>query len=181
LSLSSTHFFMRITCILRSRVLVMSALAPKRRRIEHNPETRARLWREWEATHEPCPLRRLQNNPGRLAVFVSALDALKRPACVTPPLKTTEDAIFDFTKLDSALYPVPVGSPISLGPSTVCISEDTGACGIEYIATIAGDSDGIWCKNCEMWLNGSAQWEDHKIGKKHKKNVRNCSLMLPMP
>jgi hypothetical protein len=94
---------------------------------------------------------------------------------------TTEDAIFDFTKLDSALYPVPVGSPISLGPSTVCISEDTGACGIEYIATIAGDSDGIWCTNCEMWLNGPAQWEDHKIGKKHKKNVRNCSLMLPMP
>jgi hypothetical protein len=85
---------MRITCILRSRVLVMSALAPKRRRIEHNPETRARLWREWEATHEPCPLRRLQNNPGRLAVFVSALDALKRPACVTPPLKTKLCTLF---------------------------------------------------------------------------------------
>ena len=22
-----------------------------------------------------------------------------------------------------------------------------------------------------MWLNGPTQWEDHKIGKKHKKNV----------
>jgi hypothetical protein len=180
LSLSITHFFMRITCILRSRVLVMSALVPKRRRIEHNPETRARLWREWEATHELCPLRRLQNNPGRLAVFASALDALQRPACVTPPLKTIEDAIFDFAKLDSLLYPVPVGAPISLGPSTVCpeMPEDTGACVKKYF-TIAGDSDGIWCTDCEMWLNGPTQWEDHKIAKKHKKNcVRKCSPKL---
>ena len=23
-----------------------------------------------------------------------------------------------------------------------------------------------------MWLNGPTQWEDHKIGKKHKKNVK---------
>jgi hypothetical protein len=98
----------------------MSALAPKRRRIERNPETRARLWREWDATHELCPLRRLQDNPGRLAVFASALDALKRPACATPPLKTIEDVIHDFAKLDSVEYPVPIGDPISLSPSVVC-------------------------------------------------------------
>ena len=29
-----------------------------------------------------------------------------------------------------------------------------------------------YCDLCEMWLNGPTQWEDHKIGKKHKKNLR---------
>ena len=29
-----------------------------------------------------------------------------------------------------------------------------------------------YCPDCEMWLNGPTQWEDHKIGKKHKKNVK---------
>ena len=29
-----------------------------------------------------------------------------------------------------------------------------------------------YCKICEMWLNGPTQYEDHKIGKKHKKNAR---------
>jgi len=29
-----------------------------------------------------------------------------------------------------------------------------------------------YCEDCEMWLNGPTQWEDHKIGKKHKKNVK---------
>jgi dsRNA-specific ribonuclease len=27
-----------------------------------------------------------------------------------------------------------------------------------------------WCPECEMWLNGPTQMEDHKIGKKHRKN-----------
>ena len=27
----------------------------------------------------------------------------------------------------------------------------------------------IYCDKCEMWLNGPAQWEDNKVGKKHKK------------
>ena len=31
-----------------------------------------------------------------------------------------------------------------------------------------------FCKYCEMWLNGPTQFEDHKIGKKHKKNVRKA-------
>ncbi len=30
----------------------------------------------------------------------------------------------------------------------------------------------VYCPDCEMWLNGPTQWEDHKIGKKHKKNKR---------
>ena len=29
----------------------------------------------------------------------------------------------------------------------------------------------VYCEDCEMWLNGPTQWEDHKIGKKHKKNL----------
>ena len=32
----------------------------------------------------------------------------------------------------------------------------------------------IYCEECEMWLNGGTQWEDHKIGKKHKKNVKKA-------
>ena len=36
----------------------------------------------------------------------------------------------------------------------------------------AGFEDGaIYCKECELWLNGSAQWEDHKLGKKHRNNL----------
>ena len=33
-------------------------------------------------------------------------------------------------------------------------------------------SDAVFCEHCEMWLNGPTSWLDHKIGKKHKKNVR---------
>ena len=30
----------------------------------------------------------------------------------------------------------------------------------------------VYCKFCQMWLNGQAQWADHIPGKKHKKNVQ---------
>ena len=36
------------------------------------------------------------------------------------------------------------------------------------------DSLPRYCEDCEMWLNGGPQWEDHKIGKKHKKAVKGC-------
>ena len=29
----------------------------------------------------------------------------------------------------------------------------------------------VYCEHCEMWLNGPSQWYDHKIGRKHKKNI----------
>lgn len=29
----------------------------------------------------------------------------------------------------------------------------------------------IYCKHCQMWLNGPTQWADHEIGKKHRKAV----------
>ncbi len=33
--------------------------------------------------------------------------------------------------------------------------------------------DAVYCDKCEMWLNGPTQWEDHQIGKKHKKHCRS--------
>lgn len=33
-------------------------------------------------------------------------------------------------------------------------------------------STAVYCKQCQAWLNGPRQWEDHKIGKKHRKNVQ---------
>ena len=29
----------------------------------------------------------------------------------------------------------------------------------------------VYCSSCDMWLPGNDQWEDHKIGKKHKKKT----------
>ncbi|CAE7855451.1 unnamed protein product [Symbiodinium necroappetens] len=33
----------------------------------------------------------------------------------------------------------------------------------------------IYCKFCQMWLNGPTQWADHEIGKKHQKAVRRAA------
>ena len=37
------------------------------------------------------------------------------------------------------------------------------------------ENGAVYCEYCEMWLNGPTQWEDHKIGKTHKKHVRRRS------
>ena len=34
-----------------------------------------------------------------------------------------------------------------------------------------------YCEDCEVWLNGPTQWDDHKIGKKHKKRVKKNSKL----
>ena len=34
------------------------------------------------------------------------------------------------------------------------------------------NGDAVYCRDCEMWLNGPTQWEDHKVGKKHKRNFK---------
>ena len=34
------------------------------------------------------------------------------------------------------------------------------------------DGPAAYCDDCEMWLYGSRHFEDHKISKKHQKNVR---------
>ena len=36
----------------------------------------------------------------------------------------------------------------------------------------ATQDDAVYCEMCEMWLNGPTQWEDHKIGKEHKKHSK---------
>ena len=42
------------------------------------------------------------------------------------------------------------------------------------------DADGedhamaVYCIECQTWLNGPRQYDDHKIGKKHKKNVQKA-------
>ena len=35
------------------------------------------------------------------------------------------------------------------------------------------DEEPIYCPSCQMWLRDQFQWEDHKIGKKHRKNTRS--------
>ena len=30
----------------------------------------------------------------------------------------------------------------------------------------------VYCVICEMWINGDVQWQDHSIGRKHKKNLK---------
>ena len=37
----------------------------------------------------------------------------------------------------------------------------------------------VYCEDCEMWLNGPTQWEDHKIGKKHKKRSKRKNKIIP--
>ena len=34
------------------------------------------------------------------------------------------------------------------------------------------ETTAVYCPECQTWLNGPRQWEDHKIGKKHRKNVQ---------
>ena len=34
------------------------------------------------------------------------------------------------------------------------------------------ETTAVYCQECQAWLNGPRQWEDHKIGKKHRKNVQ---------
>ena len=37
----------------------------------------------------------------------------------------------------------------------------------------------VYCKECQTWLNGPRQWADHKIGKKHRKNVQKARQGTP--
>ena len=43
--------------------------------------------------------------------------------------------------------------------------------GREPVPSSETEDGAVYCGYCEMWLNGPTQWEDHRIGKKHKKNV----------
>ena len=49
-----------------------------------------------------------------------------------------------------------------------------GGGGAEAVAAKYCEYCKIYCKYCEMWLNGPIQFKDHKVGKKHKQNVRKA-------
>ena len=34
----------------------------------------------------------------------------------------------------------------------------------------------VYCRACEFWLNSQTQWEDHVIGKKHKKYMKEFTM-----
>ena len=42
---------------------------------------------------------------------------------------------------------------------------------IQFLMAAGFEDDAIYCDLCEMYLNGEAQWADHLLGKKHKKNL----------
>ena len=47
--------------------------------------------------------------------------------------------------------------------------------GEEEIDLLFGEGGAVYCPDCSTWLNGPGQWEDHKIGKKHRKNTQKKS------
>ena len=52
--------------------------------------------------------------------------------------------------------------------------DDTGNAQAENNEEADDHAMAVWCRECETWLNGPRQWEDHKIGKKHRKNVQKA-------
>ena len=71
----------------------------------------------------------------------------------------------------------------SIACMTVEVDSDDGASNemeaAEAGPTTEGDDGSVWCKDCEKWLNGSTQMNQHKIGKEHKKNVRRIKKAEP--
>ena len=37
-------------------------------------------------------------------------------------------------------------------------------------STSKSDEGAVYCQDCKRWLNGPTQWEEHKIGKRHRKS-----------
>eukprot|EP00913_Durusdinium_trenchii_P007073 g6655.t1 len=44
-------------------------------------------------------------------------------------------------------------------------------CSMNFAHSVSTPYKAIYCKHCQMWLNGPTQWADHEIGKKHRKAV----------
>ena len=42
------------------------------------------------------------------------------------------------------------------------------------------EDDAVYCVLCDIWLNGPTQWDDHKLGKKHRKNVEKNHAIARM-
>ena len=56
------------------------------------------------------------------------------------------------------------------------ISKFSTACQQNALETYEGHAMAVYCKECQTWLNGPRQFEDHKIGKKHRKNVQKAKI-----
>ena len=39
--------------------------------------------------------------------------------------------------------------------------------------------EAVYCPDCEMWLNGPLQWQDHQVGKKHRKALQRRRGVVP--
>ena len=33
-------------------------------------------------------------------------------------------------------------------------------------------NEAVYCEVCSFWLNGPTEWEDHQIGRFHKRSIR---------
>ena len=36
------------------------------------------------------------------------------------------------------------------------------------------DGDAMYCSDCQIWLHGLVQWQDHRIGRKHGQNMKRA-------
>ena len=78
------------------------------------------------------------------------------------------------------MVPIPATGIEDFPPDPQALEEDEKAAqaleddekAAEQNEMIAKTGEKIWCEDCEMELNGPTQWEDHKNGKKHIKNVK---------
>ena len=53
----------------------------------------------------------------------------------------------------------------------------------EDFPSVEAQCRNIYCETCEMWVNGPEQWQDHSIGKKHKKcsKIKKYGTPEPVP
>ena len=45
---------------------------------------------------------------------------------------------------------------------------------VDWLRDMKNNEDRWFCP-CDMWLNGRTQYEDHRIGKKHRKNAKRIA------
>ena len=60
--------------------------------------------------------------------------------------------------------------------SNCTAAEHAGATTAPECSHSSPTPEAMYCEVCEMWLNGPTQWEDHLIGKKHRKNWKALAM-----
>ncbi len=53
---------------------------------------------------------------------------------------------------------------------------DLGAGDKKSAVDVGADDWPKWCEDCQVDLNSRRQWEDHKIGKKHRKSLGSTKM-----